>query len=157
MLLCLLPEEINRFVWGSEWNQIAKGFTAGKNIDGAAIIFGNKMSHQRFGIEARIFEMKVVEQRVLNFGFCQIPRQALFPNPFRNPHPPNLASESIFEPSGETRDLADSISRGDHRQYRLIERAANDFYSAGCNQSRQSIEVFRMSLGQPFDQRTACV
>jgi hypothetical protein len=61
------------------------------------------------------------------------------------------------QPLGVCPDLPDAVPRGDHRQDRLIKRPADDLHAARRDQPRQSLDVFRVPLLDPFQQRPAGV
>ena len=101
--------------------------------------------------------MRIVENDVFRAGGGHVGCQALFPNPFRYPHAANLCAQAVFQIIAIAANLPDPIARGNHRQNRLEEGAADDFHSPRRHQRRQAIQIFRMMRIEPFDQRAAGV
>ena len=91
------------------------------------------MAVQLIGSESGVFKMEVVEHRVLNARFDEIAGERLFPNAFGHPHAANVGAQAIVQPLAVATDLSDSIARGNHRENRFVERAADDFDSALSN------------------------
>jgi hypothetical protein len=59
----------------------------------------------------------------------------------------------FFEIRGQPLDLFALIFRGNHRQYRLVESAADHFHLFAFYKRSQQLEIFRMMLLYPRKQR----
>ncbi len=99
--------------------------------------------------------MEIVEDRVLDAGLDDVAGQRLFPHAFGNPHPLHAGLQPRLEPLGVATDLPDPIARRNHRQDRFVIRAAHDLNAAGRHQASESIDVVRMMIVQPLQQRAA--
>ena len=71
--------------------------------------------------------------------------------------PRHLAPRRFSIQVREHPDLPDPVARRDHRQDRLVERAADDFDSPGRHMPGQPVEIFGMMGVEPFQQRPAGV
>lgn len=136
-------------------NEVAERLTAGKDGEEPAVILGDVVAVKLVFDQASIFEMEVVQNRVLHAGIGQVTGEGLLPDALGHPHPLDVGTQAIFEPGGVGLDLADPIAGGDHRQNRLVKRAADDFDAPRGNEPRQAVHVFGVAVVEPLHEGTA--
>ena len=101
--------------------------------------------------------MEVVENGVFDARIDQVAGERLLPHPFGHPHAADGRPQAVLQPAAVAADLADAVAAGDHRQDRLVERAADDLDPPLARKLGQAIDVFGMGRVEPFHQRTAGV
>ena len=101
--------------------------------------------------------MEIVQHGVLDIRRGNLTGQRLFPDPFGNPHAPNFRTESTLQPMRITLNLADAISRWDHRQDRFVEGTTDDLDTAGDGQLPETIQILGVMIVEPFHQWPAGV
>ena len=140
-----------------EGNHIAEVFADGKDGEGGAVALGEPVAVELVVGEAGRLEVGVVENRPLDAGGGDVAGHPRIPDPFGHPHAGHLRLEPAFEPLRRQSNLADAITGRQHREHRLIERAADDFNLAFGDQTGHAVEVVGMVTVEPLHQRTAGV
>ncbi len=146
---------VDRFVRFGKRNQVTKFFAARKNLDDTAFVFGNVIAMQLIIGQTGGAKMIVIQYGVFDFRSGQVGCQIRFPNSLWHPHSTDPRVQSFGQPIGIRSNLTAAITRGDHRQDRLVKRTANNFDSTRCNEVGNAVEVFRMVPVQPLHQWTA--
>ena len=96
--------------------------------------------------------MIIVQHGVLDSRIDNAAGQRGFPDAFGSPHSRWSRAELSLQKGTVGLDLSHAIDRWQHRHDRFVVRAANDFDSACVNQHPNTIQVFRVPLGQPMHQ-----
>ncbi len=152
-----VAEIIHRLLRLGKRNCVAELLAARENLEQPPLVFGEVIAVQLVVAEAGAFEMVVVEDRVFNSRAGHVGGKVLFPDTLRHPHAADLGTEELFEVPRVGRNLAHPVVRGNSRQDRFVEGAANDFNLAALGQGPDRIDILAVRVGQPFQQATGNV
>ena len=111
------PRQVaDRFFGRGKGNRVTQLLAAGEYTQHAAFVLGDQVALElRIG-QAGHFEMKVVENGILDAGVDQVVGERLLPNWFGDPHSADRRAQAVLQPAGIAADLADAVAAGNHRQ-----------------------------------------
>src|SRR5579863_400257 len=138
---------------GAEGNEIAEKLLAGENANGLAMVFGDVVGEQFFGLEAGGEKMDVVENGVADVGFGEDRGELRFPHALGEPSAGGALAEVLLEIVGETDDLDALIGRRNGNENGLVEAAANHLDLATLDEQLEAHEIFGAMLFDPGQQR----
>ena len=147
-----LAEIADRLLRLGEGDRVTELLAAGKNLQQPAFILGEVIAVKLLVAEAGTFEVMVVEDGVFDSRAGDVGGEVLLPDALGHPHAADLGAEELLQVARVRRDLADAVEGGNSRQDRLVEGPADDLDLAAFGECPQGIDIFAVSVDQPFQQ-----
>src|SRR5579864_3260837 len=157
MLAGGVAEKFDDLVRRAKGNEIPKGLETGNQTNGLSLILGNECSEELAGVESSVEEVVVVDESIFHSRGGKNRGQLRLPNTLGEPRAARALSKMKRNIIRQALNLLTRILSGDSNQNWLVKTAAQEFYLSALDKSFQILEIFRMSLFEPFQQPSRIV
>jgi hypothetical protein len=149
-----LPQICSRFLGRAKRDQVAESLVDGKQRHPFAVALGPVRGVQLVAGEAGDQKVPVIYQCISNAGGCQVCGQLRLPHPLGKPQPLGVHSKPGANGIVHPLDLLDSVCPRQGDQHRLVEPGQEQLDLAVAHQAAELIEISRVMLFEPLEQRS---
>ena len=148
---------VRRLLRRTERNQVAEPLVDREERDPLAVALGPERGVELLGGEAGDEEVPVVDQGVANAGVGEVGGKLRLPDPLGEPESPGVDTEAPAHRLVHPVDLFDPVLARQRGEHRLVEAGQQDLDAAVGGEAAQPVEVCRLVVLEPLEQRPAQV